>query len=317
MMQSVGMKSRLEALSRPLTIAVTSGKGGVGKSVISLSLALRYASDGIRTLLIDADLGLGNQHILTDQTPVFTFEDVLSGTCKPDEAILTVAENLSLLPASNGFGDNHWSLDMNVSGMKAGLDWLKSNFDLLIVDSGAGISSKVTTAAKLSDIVLMVTTPDLAAVADSYAVAKYLVASDPATRIGLVVNRADTDDEGRHTAENVCQMMAKFLRYDIPAITHVCEHESLRAILLNHSILTDGFSDSRWYESIAAVTGVLSSCIPADLTLWSKAHWGAEGLFSTLNLKSENDDIYNIASEPRVNSAQAEGSLLTSRKDSV
>jgi flagellar biosynthesis protein FlhG len=317
MMQPNDMKTTLEALSRPLTVAVTSGKGGVGKSVISLSLALKYASDGIRTLLIDADLGLGNQHILTGQSPVFTMEDVLSSACKPEEAALQIADNLSLLPASNGFGDNDWSLGLNVAGMKENLEWLKTNFDLLIVDSGAGISSKVTTAAKLSDIVLLVTTPDLAAVADSYAVAKYLVTSDPSTRIGIVVNRADTDNEGSHTAENVRQMMIKFLRYDVPATTHVCEYAALRSILLNHSILAGRFGDSRWSEAVDAVSGLVPNCIPGDLTLWSKAHWGAEGLFTALNLKSENDDINNIASEPRVNSALAEGSLLTSRKDSV
>jgi hypothetical protein len=188
---------------------------------------------------------------------------------------------------------------------------------MVIVDSGAGISEKVTTAARLSDIVLVVTTPDVAAVADSYAVAKYLIMSDPSTSIAIVVNRADTESEGRHTFENVRQMMAKFLKYDIPAITHICEHVALRAILVNHSILSQGLGDSQWYESISGLADVLPACIPVDLTLWSKAHWGAEDLLAALNLKSGNDDIINIASEPRVNSALAEGSLLSSRKDSV
>jgi MinD-like ATPase involved in chromosome partitioning or flagellar assembly len=105
MKQSYDMKTRLEALSRPLTIAVTSGKGGVGKSVISLSLALRYASDGIRTLLVDADLGLGNQHILTDQSPVFTFEDVLSGTCKPEETTLPILRDPRMAQGEFRYGD--------------------------------------------------------------------------------------------------------------------------------------------------------------------------------------------------------------------
>jgi len=317
MTQTTDLKKRLAALSRPLTLTVTSGKGGVGKSVISLSLAVKHASDGIRTLLIDADLGLGNQHILTGQMPVFTIEDVLAATCSLEESILSISENFSLLPAGSGFSDADWRYAHSVEDSRTMLEWLKANFDLIIVDSGAGISSKVTTVARLSDIVLLVTTPDIAAVADSYAVAKYLLTADPSARLGFTVNRADTDQEGKRTSENLRLMMEKFLKHKIPATSHICEHRGLRSIVLNHSILTAGFGDSQWSDSIEVTGRMLTACIPPDLSLWTKAHWGARDPLSALNLKSVNDDIINIASEPTVNSVRTEGSLLTSRKDSL
>lgn len=317
MRQSSDMKSRLAELSRPLSITVTSGKGGVGKSIIALSVAAEYASSGIRTLLIDADLGLGNQHLLLDQSPIFTFEDVLEAACKLDEAVLSITDNLSLLPARSGFADTEFSVDLSTIEIRSQLGWLKENFDLLIFDSGAGISSKVTTLCKLTDIVLIVTTPEIAAVADSYAVAKFQVNTDPASRIGLVVNRVEDDREGKQTAGSLGLMIRKFLGCELPDAIVVPECRELRAIVLSRSILTPGNEDSGWSSAMGAVCRMLTDCLPENLSQWTKGHWGMGDPLSLLNIGKENDDTLDTARNVIGDSATTEQELLTSRKDSL
>jgi flagellar biosynthesis protein FlhG len=304
-------------LNRPVAVAVTSGKGGVGKSVISMSLAEQCAAKGVRTLLIDVDLGLGNQHLLLGQSPIFTFEDVLERACEIDEAVLRIAQDLCLLPARNGFAHTDFVASLSVSDVRSIFRWLNERFDLLILDCGAGISSKVMVPAKLADAVLIITTPEVAAVADSYAVAKFLVNENQASKIGLVVNRAANVVEGGRTGENLQAMMRRFLKHDTPQAAIVPECNSLGSIIMSHNRLTEDGDSAGWSHSIEQVRRLLADCLPEGLTPWENGHWGASEPFSPLNLSKENDDTLNTASEAGEIHVPAEHELPTSRKDSL
>jgi flagellar biosynthesis protein FlhG len=187
----------------------------------------------------------------------------------------------------------------------------------MIFDSGTGISSKVTTLNKLTDIVLIVTTPEIAAVADSYAVAKFQINTDPASRIGLVVNRVGDDREGKQTAVSLRLMIRKFLGCELPDAAVVPECRELRAIVLSRSILTPGNEDSGWTSAMGAVCRMLTDCLPENLNLWAKGHWGMSESLSLLNIGKENDDTLHTAPNIVEDSATAEHELLTSRKDSL
>jgi len=289
------LRSRLTELNRPLSVAVTSGKGGVGKSVITLSLAVEYSSQGVRTLLIDGDIGLGNQHLLANVTPMFTIEDVLAGSCNVDEATLKLNENLTLMPARSGFSATEVEIDITSDDLRNILAWVKERFDLILIDTAAGISSQVTQTASLTDMVLIITTPDIAAVADSYAVTKYLVRTNAASHIGFAVNRVARDREGRQTAQNLNRMTRKFLRLALPDVPIIREHMGLRQILMSRNILVPGFEDRDWSRGIKDVATLVCDSLPDNLTHWTQGYWGAVDSRAALNSSTINVDRKNEA----------------------
>jgi len=284
------LKDKLSKLNRPFTVALTSGKGGSGTSWLAASLAVDLATQGVRTLLLDADLGLGNQHILVGQSPVFSVEDVLDGACAIEEATIELTSNLSLLPARSGLSDVEFSPNLEMKQLVESLTWIRKSFDIVIVDGGAGMSHRIATVTELTDIVLIVTTPDIAAIADSYAVAKYLLQGKSVSEFGFVVNRAASDEEGERTAVNLLQMMTRFLDYDARLSTYVLESDVFRTGKMSHGIL----DPESWSESvrsgIQAVADAVSRTIPDDPSHWSGAHWTPTRAISKLNNQMIDDD---------------------------
>lgn len=317
MTPNIDLKERLSALSRPLSVAVTSGKGGAGKSVIALSLAAVSASRGIRTLLIDADLGLGNQHIMMNKTPVFTLEDVLCRSCGVDEAVLGITDSLSLIAARSGFADAEFNVALTNADVIAQLLWLRENFDLIVIDSAAGISPKVAILGKLTDLMLMVTTPDIAAVADSYALTKYQVSKNSSARIGLVINRVEDERVGKKTSDNFRLMARRFMGYELDDAAVICESDMFRSASLYRNALGTANVNVEWSEEVDRVAYVMVECIPDNLSQWPTDRWDEARAVSLLNIGRENDDTLNMAFQAGGHAVSAERELLTPRKDSV
>ena len=284
------LKDKLSKLERPFTVALTSGKGGSGTSWLSASLAADLASQGVRTLLLDADLGLGNQHILAGLSPVFSVEDVLDGACAIEEATIELSSNLSLFPARSGLSDVEFIPSLEMKQLVGSLAWIRKNFDIVIVDGGAGMSQRIATVAELTDTVLIVTTPDIAAIADSYAVAKYLLQGKSVSDLGFVVNRAESDDEGKRTAENLIQMTTRFLDYDAKLSVYVLESDDFVIGKTLHGIP----DPESWSESlrsgIRAVADAVGQTIPDDPSHWSGAHWTPTRAISKLNNQIKQSD---------------------------
>ncbi len=183
------------SLARPaLSVCVASGKGGTGKSVLSASLATLLSARG-RTLLVDADFGVGNAHILFDASPARSFVDVAQGHCQVREAVHGCGQSLDLIAGGSGVsrmaGLSLYEMHLVASGLEA----LEFEYEYLLVDSAAGISDQTVGFALASDVVLIVTTPDLTAMTDAYAFLKVLYARKPDARVSLIVNRCQADPD--------------------------------------------------------------------------------------------------------------------------
>ncbi len=193
------------------TLAVTSGKGGVGKSCIAVNLAVSMARRGRSTLLVDADFGLGNSALLLGCGVEHTIEDVLRGTCRAAEAAVGGPEGLVLLPASAGGVSMGWDLGVGAGDIGADLSAFEAEFECVIIDTGAGLVPKTVDAAVAAQRMLLVATPEPTAIADAYATMKALLAERSDAAVHLLVNMADSAAEGDELQEKFAELAERFL----------------------------------------------------------------------------------------------------------
>jgi flagellar biosynthesis protein FlhG len=196
------------------SIAVTSGKGGVGKTTLSLVLGASLAKIDKKVLLMDVDLGLANIQILLGIAPKFNIGHVVTGKCAIGDIVMEVAPNMFLAPGASGF-EQLSNIDMgHFERLRAEFMSLEENYDFLIMDTGAGIGNTVTGFARHADLVLLVMTPDPSSMADAYAMVKVLYEKGN-TNVAVVVNMAANEGEGRESFDKLRTMVEKFLKKPI------------------------------------------------------------------------------------------------------
>jgi len=201
-----------DSLARSLCIA--SGKGGTGKSVVTASLAALLA-ESQRVLVVDADLGVGNAHILQDVSPQHSLVDLVEGRASAREVLVHCGRNLDLLAAGSGVSHVAALEPWEMSLVAGAVSELERDYDWVLVDSGAGISAQTVALAAACDRVLLVTTPDVTALTDAYAFLKVLVQRDPSATPCFVVNRAMSQAEAQEIAERLRGAARKFLAREV------------------------------------------------------------------------------------------------------
>ena len=191
--------------------AITSGKGGVGKTFVSANLAAALVQGGHRVLVMDADLGLANLDIILNLKPKATLHEVLMGTGQLDEVILQAPGGFSVLPAGSGFADYSKLNDDLRARLRGVLDELGGRYDYLLLDTGAGIADVVLYVASLADEVVVVATPEPTAMADAYATIKVLAMHQQRSQVHLVINQVRRRGEGTTLTRQLQQVVDRFL----------------------------------------------------------------------------------------------------------
>ncbi|GMO61954.1 MAG: MinD/ParA family protein [Treponemataceae bacterium] len=197
-------------------IAVTSGKGGVGKTNLSVNMAIEYANIGKRVILIDGDLGMANVNVLINVVPKFNLLHIITQQRKMSDIIIDTEFGFRFIAGANGF-----SRIANLSSEE--LDFFAkefstlSNADIIIIDTGAGIAKNVLQFVGAADEVIVVTTPEPTAITDAYGIIK-IITTELMTkdiRLKLLVNRAHSAEEGRRIADRIVTIVGQFLNYKI------------------------------------------------------------------------------------------------------
>jgi flagellar biosynthesis protein FlhG len=211
-----------------IVLAVTSGKGGVGKTNLSINLAVGLTQLGHRVAVFDADYGLGNVDVMLGLTPEVHVAHLLSGERQLHEVLVEGPAGLWVLPAGSGVQPLTALDEPQRARLGAAIEQARLLFDYVIVDTAAGISDNVVEMLKLAEQVLLVTSLDPAALVDAYAVAKVLWTASDTARIGLIVNGVRDGVEGRLAFRQIDLAAERFLGHRFAYLGFIPDDPSVR-----------------------------------------------------------------------------------------
>lgn len=220
--QAEGVRQMMRQRSRPARVlAVTSGKGGVGKTNLSVNLSLALAGLGKKVVLIDLDLGLANADILFDLTSRYNLSNVIAGQRTIEEIAVPVAPGLVLIPGASGVERLANLGEAERSALTASFECLHRSADFIILDTGAGISRNTTSFLAAADDILVVTVPEPTAVVDAFAVLKMLSTCPDRGNLFVVVNMAENRAEADRIAAGISGTAGRLLNTYVEKLGYV------------------------------------------------------------------------------------------------
>lgn len=247
---------------RATVVAVTSGKGGVGKTNLSINVAVSLARLGYRVAVVDADFGLGNVDVMLGLTPDVHVGQILSGEKALPDVLVEGPRGLRVLAAGSGIQPLTALSLQQRERLTTAIDQARAAFDYVIIDTAAGISDNVVEMLKLSQHVLLMTSLDPAALVDAYAVAKVLWKAAASAEIGLVVNGVRDGIEGRLAFRQIDLAAARFLGHHLNYLGFIPDDPAVREATLIQRPIVDHLPQapaSRYFRLLATRLASLSS----------------------------------------------------------
>lgn len=228
----------------PRVIAVTGGKGGVGKSCVAVNLGLALSMAGRDTLLLDADLGLANVDVLLGLQPKCNLANLLAGDCGIEDLVLDAAHGLKVVPATSGKRNMVEMSQSEYAAVIRAFDDYPRPPEFLIVDTAAGISSSVSMFAAAADDVLVVACDEPASLTDAYALIKVLARECGVRNFKVVANMVYNASHGRQLFEKLERVATRFLDVTLEFTGVVPHDEQLRRAVRRQMGVVDAWPGS-------------------------------------------------------------------------
>ncbi len=252
----IPIRSAVQPMS-PTVIAVTSGKGGVGKTNISVNLALALGSRGARVLCIDADLGLANMDIVMGVAPTYTVTELVRGEVEIADVLVETQENVWLLPGASGRYDIANLADQERRDLFAAVDTLDDRFDAVVVDTGAGIGSNAVGFAAAAKDIIVVVTPEPTSVADAYGMIKVLCTRCAVRRVKILTSMVGSTSEGEQVFRRLSSLAERFLNVSLDYLGGIPRDPALgRAVMRGEPVLL-AYPDSPAARAMNSIAGKL------------------------------------------------------------
>ncbi|MEZ0537785.1 MinD/ParA family protein [Caldicellulosiruptoraceae bacterium PP1] len=219
-------------------ISVTSGKGGVGKSNISVNLALALIELNKKVLIIDADLGLSNIEVLIGNSPKWNLREVIYGEKDISEIIEEGPNGLKFISGGSGLIDLAQIDQEKIQELIKCFEMIDNSFDFIIIDTGAGISNNVLSFVLAADQVIVVTLPEPTAITDGYAIIKAIINKMPEKEISLIINRVQNQQEAIEVHQRLNNVIKRFLQKDVEYLGYI-EHNDIvsKAVLYQTPVI--------------------------------------------------------------------------------
>lgn len=239
--QAERLRDMVRGANRARVFAVTSGKGGVGKTLFAVNFALALAEQGKRVVLADVDIGLANADVLLSVEPRLHLGHVLSGEVSARDALTRTPGGLLLLAGCSGLRHLSDLEQAERDFLLRSLEDVETLADFVVMDTGAGISANVVQFSAAADDCIVITIPEPTAITDGYAVIKAVAREKGAGRIRTVVNMVDDGREALRASERIRAVARRFLGVEVEHLGHVFQDDcvrravrSRRPLLLEH-----------------------------------------------------------------------------------
>jgi flagellar biosynthesis protein FlhG len=225
-------------------IAVTGGKGGVGKTNVTLNTAISLAQQGKRVMVLDADLGLANVDVLLGLRVVKNLSHVLSGECTLDEVLVEGPYGIKIAPATSGSQSMTELTPTEHAGLIRAFSELQSQIDVLIVDTAAGISDMVLSFSKASQDILMVVCDEPTSLTDAYALIKILNKEHGIFRFKIVANMVRSMREGDELFSKLTKVTNRFLDVALELVAVIPFDENVRKSVRKQKAIVEAYPTS-------------------------------------------------------------------------
>jgi len=244
--------------SKMRVIAVTSGKGGVGKTNLTVNLAIALAEYGQRIIILDGDLGLANVDIAFGLTARYTIEHLLSGEKTIEEIILTGPQGIGIIPGGSGVQELA-NIDRDkLTNALTNLGRLEKMADILIIDTGAGLGHTVMNFLQAADDIILVTTPEPTAMIDAYGLLKTLRQEAGEVPIHVVINRVRSEGDAQATFKRLETAVLKFLDGSLDFMGWVYDDHLVGRSVMLQEPLGISFPESSAYRCIQWIAGTVT-----------------------------------------------------------
>ena len=251
------------AESTTRVIAITSGKGGVGKTNIVANLGFTLAGMGKKVLILDADWGLGNLDVLLGMAPKYNLSHVISGEKSLTDVIVNGPGDMQILPASSGIQElTSLTVDQKIRVLTQ-LDLLVDSVDVLLIDTAAGISTNVMDFNVTAQEILVVVSPEPTSLTDAYALMKVLSLKYAQKNCKLLVNQAGSVQEALDIFRQLEMVVKKFLAISIDYVGCVLYDDKVRQGVRRQKIVTETYPGAKASRCFAALAKRIAS-LPAS-----------------------------------------------------
>ncbi|MBL4830806.1 MAG: MinD/ParA family protein [Aliivibrio sp.] len=239
--------SGLRRMTQPTltkVVTVTGGKGGVGKTNVTIGLAIAMAKQGKKVMIMDADLGLANIDVMLGIRPKFNLSHLLAGECELKDTITEGPHGIKIIPASSGTGSMAELSSIQHAGLIRAFSSLEDEIDVLLIDTAAGISNMVTSFARAAQDVIVVVCDEPTSITDAYALIKILNKEHQVTRFKIVANMVRSYREGRELFGKLTLVTDRFLNANMELVACIPMDDKVRQAVKRQRIVVDAFPRS-------------------------------------------------------------------------
>lgn len=233
-------------MSNPVqVIAVTGGKGGVGKSNVSINLGIALAEMQRRVVVLDADLGLANLDVLLGITSHHNISDVLAGECSLKDILVEGPGGIRIVPASSGTQRMTNLSQQEHAGLISAFSELGDELDVLIVDTAAGISESVISFLRASQEILLVVCDEPTSITDTYALIKLMNRDYDTHRFRVLTNMAKSDQDGKAVYEKLYRVTERFLDVALQYVGNIPLDDAVKKAVQRQKAVMDAYPRAR------------------------------------------------------------------------